>query len=88
MRLKAQSCLSEVWLPGGFDYVAVGIKELDADVLWLVPLLDDRDAVGREAVPETADGVRARKMNAEVQKGWHADRLVGRPERERNPSAL
>jgi hypothetical protein len=39
-------------LPGGFDDVAVRVAALHAHVLRLVPLLDDRDAVGGEAVAE------------------------------------
>jgi hypothetical protein len=45
-------------LPVGLDHVTVGIAELHADVLRLVPLLDDLDALRAEASakPRTESG--------------------------------
>jgi hypothetical protein len=56
------------------------IQELDAHIVRLVPLLDDGDAVGCEAIPEGSNGVRALKVNPEVEEARQADRLSGRPE--------
>src|SRR4029079_1796846 len=77
--------LPEVWLPRCLDHVAVRIEELHADVLGLVPLLDDPDAVGAEPGAERLDGLPARQVDSEVEELGQADRLFGRPEREREP---
>ena len=45
------------WLPRRLDDVAVGVAALDADVVGLVPLLDELDAVGGETVAQGDDGV-------------------------------
>ena len=75
-------------LPGDLDHVAVRIAELDAHVVGLVPLADDRDAVRREPVAERAHLVRGGQTRAEVQELRQADRLVRLPSASENPAAL
>jgi len=72
-----------VRFPGGLDDVAVGVQALHADVLRFLPLLDERDAVGDEAVPEGSDLVRACEADPEMEELRRVDRLVGGPEGER-----
>src|SRR5205085_8062649 len=70
-------------LPGRFDDVAVRVAALHAHVLGLVPLLDDRDAVGGEPVAEAPHLLRRGQAFPEVEEPRQPDRLVGGAERER-----
>jgi hypothetical protein len=69
-------------LPGCFDDVAVGVAAFHAHVLGLVPLLDDRDAVGGQAVAEAPYLLRRGQALPEVEEARQPELLVGRAERE------
>jgi hypothetical protein len=75
-------------LPGRFDDVAVGVAALHADVIRLVPLLDQLDAVGGEPVAEREDGVAIRQPDTEVHPLGARDRLARRTEREREAARV
>src|SRR6266496_6312629 len=72
-------------LPRSFDNVAIRVEALHADVFRLIPLLDDRDSVACEAVSESSDGVRTRKIDPEVEERRQPDFLVTPPQRECEP---
>src|SRR5215204_628019 len=69
-------------LPRGLNDVAVRVSALDADVLRLIPLLDELDAVCGEAVAQAEDGGTVGQTNAEVHPGGANDRLLVGTERE------
>jgi hypothetical protein len=69
--------------PRHLDDVAVGVAGLDAHVVGLLPLADDLDAVGDEAIAERADVVGTCEANAEVQELRQANRPVCPTESER-----
>jgi len=71
-----------VRLPCRFHDVAIGISALDADIVPLVPLRDDADAVGVETVSERENCVPTWKVDSEVEESRQLDRLVGWPESE------
>ena len=75
--------LPEMRFPSGFDDVAIRVEALHADVLGLIPLLDDRDSVACEAVSESSDGIRTWKTDPEVEESRQPDRLLSRAEGER-----
>jgi hypothetical protein len=85
---QGEQPLRTAWLPTGFKHVAVRIEELDTHMVGLVPLLDDGDAVGCEAIPEASDGFRVREVGPKVEETRQADRPIGRPESQRETVAL
>ena len=83
LRCSYDGRLPEMGFPSGFDDVAIWIEALHADVLGLIPLLDDRDSVACEAVSESSDGIRTWKTDPEVEESRQPDRLLSRAEGER-----
>src|SRR5918998_415302 len=69
--------------PERLDDVTVRVAALDAHVARLVPLLDELDAVRHEQITQRQHRRAVRQRNAEVHPVWPRDRLVRRPERER-----
>ena len=67
-------------LPGRFDDVAVRVAALHADVLGLVPVLDDRDSVGGQPVAKGLYSFPARQADSEVEERGDRDLLLGGPE--------
>ena len=71
-------------LPARLDDVAVGVADLDAHVVGLVPELDDLDARGRERVAQVPHRAGLLDGEAEVQEARERRRPLGGAERERD----
>ena len=71
-------------LPARLDHVAVGVADLDADVVGLVPELDDLDARGRERVAQVPHRAGLLDVEAEVEEARQRRRPLGGAQRERD----
>jgi hypothetical protein len=87
-RSGSAGLLPPVRLPCGFHDVSIGIRALDTDIVRLVPLLDDADAVRGETVSECQNCVSTWETDSEVEECRQPDRLVGWPESEGEALAL
>jgi hypothetical protein len=81
--MTPEAVLFVMRFPGRFEYVAVGVEELHADVVRLVPLLHDVNTIGAKAISEGPNSFRTRKVNPKVEERRQADRFVTRSESER-----
>jgi hypothetical protein len=70
----------ESGLPGDFHDVTVRIETLHAHIVGLIPLPDDHNAVSPHSLPETADILRARQGDPEMEEPRHVDGSVAGPQ--------